>query len=478
MRFLSLEPLIAPVGKLNLKGIDWVIVGGESGPGAREMRSEWVREIRDQCVRSDVAFFFKQWGGLRPKSGGRELDGREWASSRQRKASPWQQNNMVAIQDYQGREQAHVKHVFLERYLERLVHKTASSYNHIVYVDGFAGPWQSASEQFQDTSFGIALTALRQAKATWKGAGRNVEMSAYSVEQDPTAYSKLARIPAKYPDIEVKTFPGDFLKVLPTILVDIPPDAFTFFFIDPKGWRFRLHDLKNMLERQRSEVIFNFMFDFINRAASMKDCAAGLDELIPYGDWRKKLEEAENRGATSDVRKTILVDAFGESLAKIGGYDFVAETTVLRPLSDRALYCLCYATRHPKGIEVFRDCQLQALQEQAKTRAATKVKHAETVTGQREIFESLHEMAPNELEQLLADAEVAAEKMLLELTPSAPSFSVYNDIWPRVLARHVVRRTNVNQIGARLRKEGQIVFPDWEPKKRVPQPAYRMQKSK
>jgi protein gp37 len=78
VRFLSLEPLIAPIGKLNLKGIDWVIVGGESGPGAREIRPEWVREIRDQCLRANVAFFFKQWGGLRPKSGGRELDGREW----------------------------------------------------------------------------------------------------------------------------------------------------------------------------------------------------------------------------------------------------------------------------------------------------------------------------------------------------------------------------------------------------------------
>jgi protein gp37 len=78
VRFLSIEPLIAPVGALNLDGIDWVIVGGESGPGAREMRKEWVRDIRDQCVRADVAFFFKQWGGLRPKSGGRDLDGREW----------------------------------------------------------------------------------------------------------------------------------------------------------------------------------------------------------------------------------------------------------------------------------------------------------------------------------------------------------------------------------------------------------------
>ena len=79
MRFLSIEPLIAPVGELDLQGIDWVIVGGESGPGAREMKSEWVREIRDQCRTAGVAFFFKQWGGLRPKTGGREIDGREWS---------------------------------------------------------------------------------------------------------------------------------------------------------------------------------------------------------------------------------------------------------------------------------------------------------------------------------------------------------------------------------------------------------------
>jgi protein gp37 len=78
VRFLSIEPLIGPVGKLDLAGIDWVIVGGESGPGARPMDIAWVRDVRDQCEEHGVAFFFKQWGGLRPKSGGRELDGREW----------------------------------------------------------------------------------------------------------------------------------------------------------------------------------------------------------------------------------------------------------------------------------------------------------------------------------------------------------------------------------------------------------------
>ena len=78
VKFLSLEPLLGPLRKLNLRGIDWVIVGGESGPGARPMDSEWVRNIRDQCLDADVQFFFKQWGGVNKKKAGRALDGRIW----------------------------------------------------------------------------------------------------------------------------------------------------------------------------------------------------------------------------------------------------------------------------------------------------------------------------------------------------------------------------------------------------------------
>jgi len=77
-RFLSIEPLLGPIGTLDLTNIHWVIAGGESGPRARPMDPAWVRQVRDECVRQDVAFFFKQWGGLRPNDGGRELDGREW----------------------------------------------------------------------------------------------------------------------------------------------------------------------------------------------------------------------------------------------------------------------------------------------------------------------------------------------------------------------------------------------------------------
>lgn len=78
VRFLSVEPLIGSVGKMSLKGIHWVIVGGESGPGYRPMEVGWAKEVRDQCKKAKVPFFFKQWGGIRPKSGGRELEGKVW----------------------------------------------------------------------------------------------------------------------------------------------------------------------------------------------------------------------------------------------------------------------------------------------------------------------------------------------------------------------------------------------------------------
>lgn len=77
-KFLSLEPLLSPLPNLDLSGIDWVIVGGESGPGARPMLEEWAIDIKNQCVKSQTPFFFKQWGGVNKKKSGRLLEGRTW----------------------------------------------------------------------------------------------------------------------------------------------------------------------------------------------------------------------------------------------------------------------------------------------------------------------------------------------------------------------------------------------------------------
>ena len=308
-------------------------------------------------------------------------------------------------------------------------------------------------------------------------------MSAFLVERDADAYKQLAKVPAKYPDIIIKTYKADFLAVLPDILRDIPAEAFAFFLIDPKGWRIPLRKLTQLLARPHSEVVFNFMFDFINRASSIKDPAvvAGLNELIPLGDWRSTLDEAEKArpdGLSSEERKAILVGAFKSNLAQFGRYEYVAETTVLRPVENRPLYCLFYATRHPRGIEVFRDCQAEALKEQSKARAAAKVKRAEVKSGQAEIFQSLHDMAPNDLMVFEQAERAAAKETLLKMTPVQPDLIQYEKLWPQVLAHHVVRRTDINKIAARLRIEGQLLFPDWERRKQIPQPHYRTQRPK
>jgi protein gp37 len=78
VRFVSFEPLLEDLGPVDLSGIHWAIAGGESGAGAREIKAEWVRALRDQCSSANVAFFFKQWGGRTPKAGGNTLDGRRW----------------------------------------------------------------------------------------------------------------------------------------------------------------------------------------------------------------------------------------------------------------------------------------------------------------------------------------------------------------------------------------------------------------
>ena len=116
------------------------------------MKPEWVREVRDQCIDTGIAsFFFKQWGGsptevrgARARRPGMERISRDNRAMRRRRGMTWSR-----FRDYEGREQSYVKHVFLERYLERLVHKTASSYPHIVYVDGFAGPGKAQTSDLR-----------------------------------------------------------------------------------------------------------------------------------------------------------------------------------------------------------------------------------------------------------------------------------------------------------------------------------------
>jgi protein gp37 len=104
VRFLSVEPLLEDLGEINLEGIHWVIVGGESGPGARPMRKEWIISLRDQCEKAGAHFFFKQWGGVRKSKTGRELDGKKYDGLPGRVELPVLENSerLAAIAEVEG----------------------------------------------------------------------------------------------------------------------------------------------------------------------------------------------------------------------------------------------------------------------------------------------------------------------------------------------------------------------------------------
>lgn len=376
---------------------------------------------------------------------------------------------------YAGREQAYVKHFLLSEYLEIFAHKIGSAYPEIAYVDGFSGPWQNTDETFEDTSFGIALAALTRAKATWKGLGRDLKVSAYLVEKNPNSYAALQGVRALFPDVEIKTYSGCLIDRTPELLKDIPSQAFAFLFIDPKGWAIDMQRIAPLLNRPKSEVVFNFMFDFINRFAELKkpQISTSLDRLLVAPGWRAELAASPKEGVSqADYRKSVLVDAFSATLRSLGGYTHVAETTVLRPTQDRPLYSLVYGTRSVTGLEVFRDCQIKALREQSQIRGVAKLNAVANASRQSEIFGSLSDMTPDPTTDFLHAEYRAASEILLNLVPTAPNVVSWAGVWPQVLARAIVTRTQVNTLAANLRKSGALTFPDWEARKRVPGDGY------
>jgi three-Cys-motif partner protein len=384
------------------------------------------------------------------------------------------------LSNYTGREQAYVKHHFLADYVERLVFKVASAYRDVVYIDGFSGPWKNQGQIFEDTSFGIALEALRKAKAEWKRIkGVDVTMTALLVERDPEAYRRLQDVIPLYPDIRIKTFHGEFVPHINDLIAAIPPRAFTFILMDPKGWKIDMNAVAPLISRPNTEVVLNFMFDFINRFATIEQPAiqAGLDALLSRSDWRERMPGREliPSERAADTRKDILVSAICDAIAQLGRYPYVMETPVLYPTRDRTFYSLIYATRSNVGIEVFRECQHDALKAQDIVRDQLKADRRAQATLMDDMFAG----APTGNEfaaKWMAEQELAARAELVAMIPDAPASIRYGDVWPAVLAKHGVRPRRLARIAAELRAAGTLKFLDWAQRKQIPDDDYRVQR--
>jgi len=368
---------------------------------------------------------------------------------------------MLDARWYEGREQALVKHTFLDTYMPAQIPKIVSWADEFTYVDLFAGPWQSSSGDYSDTSFGIALGRMTEAKATQAKLGRNVRMVAHLVEKDAAKFPELTEAVTRFPEVEVHCYPGEAERYAASIAGAIPARAFRFVVIDPKGVPDVRH-FRCLIEPDRTEALLNFMFQFANRFAGSRDRMPTLEGWLgglsgDQGPWRSEI--AELRG---QARELAISDRARQALRQMGGYRFAPALTVDETEANRPLYKLIYLSRHQAGIRVFRDAHVKALEAQATYKSARKAETRRRVSGMDDMFAAATTIEPGERSaQEIAKGEQAARQMLIQLLAADPNGAAWKDLWPRVLDACVVTHGQLGDIVRDLRAKAEIEVPDW-----------------
>jgi three-Cys-motif partner protein len=261
---------------------------------------------------------------------------------------------------YGGREQTEAKHQILRQYLENFSYKILQTFGSLDYVDAFCGPWKERdTERFSDTSFGIAIDTLRDVQLALRQRGRNTKIRCIFNEADPQAFDRLetfiSTVNPADPEFEIICLKGSFEENASRI-ERMAVNRFRLFFIDPTGWKGYGPTTLSLLERGRSEVLINFMFDHINRFLVSDDGRSRnwLDDLI--GAERTDTLFARAPFSAADIK-----DELAGFLRDDLNYKYVASSPIFMPRSERINFELIYASRHPAGIEVLRNAEFRAL---------------------------------------------------------------------------------------------------------------------
>ena len=347
-------------------------------------------------------------------------------------------------------------------YLETVAYKTlAQRYSSFVYIDGFSGPWKSKDEEYKDTSFGLAIQKLSEVRKTlYFKHNRKTSIKCVFVEKTKKAFNELEAACADVKGINVRPIHGRFEDSVDEILEFIGPsrDTFVFTFVDPTGWKVDLQKLAPLLSRQPGEVLFNFMFDHINRFN--QTFPETFELLFADPNWQTNLDKTLS---PSDA----VTNLFGERLKDIGQFSFTAATEVLKATSDRTHFHLYYGTRNIHGLTVFRDIQRKAAEQQDEQRNQAKKRKKLDRTGMHELFpEETHYSDPLSIAQYEEELD-GAEKYFNNLIKRHANIE-YDSLLADILQRFVITRTDVNNILRKAKKDGLIDFPDISANEQIP----------
>jgi three-Cys-motif partner protein len=374
-------------------------------------------------------------------------------------------------ESYEGREQSLVKHFVLRKYLERFARiiglEPAKRWNTITYVDCFSGPWNVKNEDLSDSSFSIALNELRRARETCKEHGRIIRLRCLFLEKKESAFNKLSAFADGVKDAEIKTINASLSESVSDIITFAKsggPKSFSFFFLDPTGWSaLELDVIAPLLQLSSCEVLVNFMTSFVRRFIASPDPATQQSFERIYGPYLPKIEELPVQD-----REDAAVAAYAEALREVGNFEYACKAIVLHPQINKTHFHLVYASRHKKGIEVFKDAERAAMRVQQTTRAQARGKQQEKRTGQPTLFP--HEvMQDMSYYDALRDKYSANAKAKVAAMINSSGQVRFDDAWVATMTEPLVQEQDLKAWIHEWVQTGCIRLRGLKPRQRVPQ---------
>ena len=363
--------------------------------------------------------------------------------------------NETVNDPYRGREATQAKHFILERYLQALAFKVLT-FSDLTYVDGFSGPWKTETEDFSDSSFMIAIRTLTEVQEKLhrdRGTRRNIRC--FFSEEDAKTFVKLESSVKQFhkpgSGFIVKTYPGRFEDAVDDIQ-EFTGSSFPLIFIDPTGWTgYPLDKIKPLFDRNKCEVLINFMFDHVNRFSYSLDEATvrSIDPILGGSGWQDRLDPDLSRGRAAEK-------LFRETLKDVGDFKYVVSTEIDKSTIDRLHFFIAYGTKHLEGLKVFRETEYRARRLHERNRANAKERKRRERTGMDDLF-SDHQAA---VKESMID-EIVEKKCALAATDLMAILSIrdkvrFDSVVGELLERHMLRETNIKDICVALAAAEQI----------------------
>lgn len=373
---------------------------------------------------------------------------------------------------YARREQTLVKHIILKYYLERFAIIVGSHWDTLTYIDCFSGPWKVKSEKFEDSSFSIALEQLRKARDLHKKqTGKTLKLRCFFLEKTPSAYAKLRQFAGQQDDVIIETKN----KKLEDAIQDIKkfvraggPTSFSFIFIDPTGWSgFALETITPLLKLDPVEVLITFMTEHIRRFIEWpqkqnQESFIKLFGTSRFKDILKGLEEKD--------REDAIVTTYSECVKRVGSFGYTSSAIVLHPKKNRTHFHLIYATRDPRGIQVFKDAEKKAMPVMERTRDEAQKRGREERTGQTELglFSGTVTQDPSEYFRSLRERYLSRARAAVLALLQTKKQLAYDEAWSSAMTFPLTWKSDLKNWIQEWEQDGQLKIMGMKERQRVP----------